>query len=79
MRKNIHPQYNDVEVVIGNSGLTVQINSSYTGKKFLMDIDYRSHPAWNPKGEKVVLENQQIKNFNRKFSGFSVAAATKYK
>ncbi|KJV51321.1 ribosomal L31 family protein [Orientia tsutsugamushi str. Gilliam] len=45
--------------------------STYPGDEILMDVDYRTHPAWTGKGRNVFdTSNKDINEFNNRFPGF---------
>jgi large subunit ribosomal protein L31 len=69
MRKNIHPKYHEVEVLISED--VFHTNSTFHGDKILMDVDYRKHPAWC-KGSRAVVDssNKNISDFNKKYGSF---------
>lgn len=68
MKNNIHPPYKRLLVKI--SGDTFEVMSTYPGDEVLMDVDYRTHPAWTGKGRNVFdTSNKDINEFNNRFPG----------
>lgn len=68
MRKGIHPNYSLLKVRIGDE--TFETMSTYRGKELLMDVDFRTHPAWTKKGlGDAQSTNKSISSFKKKFSG----------
>ncbi len=70
MKKDIHPNYHDITVVM-TDGSTFQTRSTYgePGASLTLDIDPRSHPAWTG-GSMQVSQRGQVDKFNRKFASF---------
>ena len=71
MKKNIHPDYHEIEVVM-TDGTKFKTKSTW-GKKgdtLNLDIDPKSHPAWSG-GEKKLVDTQgQISKFAKKFKNY---------
>ena len=69
MKKNIHPDYHEITVVM-TDGTSFKTNSTY-GKAcdtLKLDIDPISHPAWT--GQHRILDSGgQVARFNKRFSG----------
>ena len=63
MKKNVHPKYHLVKVIMTN-GETFEVGSTYAGSELILDIDPSCHPAWTggqrmaPKGRGVEFENR---------------------
>ncbi|ETZ05345.1 MULTISPECIES: 50S ribosomal protein L31 [Holospora] len=76
MKKNIHPHYHKVKVIMTN-GQSFEVGSTYgkPGSELVLDIDPSCHPAWTgthrmaPKGRGVEFENR--------FKGLSTFTVTK--
>lgn len=80
MKPNIHPDYHAITLVM-TDGTELKTRSTYgkEGDRLQLDVDPRTHPAWN-KGASVVNANvSSIAKFNSKFSGlgFGKASAAK--
>jgi large subunit ribosomal protein L31 len=71
MQKDIHPKYKKLIIKIGQDEF--ETYSTYDrGDTLLMDIDYRTHPAWVGKGVLSANEsNKTVSAFNKKFGGMS--------
>ena len=71
MKKNLHPDYHEIEVVM-TDGTKFKTRSTW-GKKWYtlnLDIDPKSHPAWSG-GEKKLVDTQgQISKFAKKFKSY---------
>jgi large subunit ribosomal protein L31 len=74
MKKNIHPEYKNLEIILGeNIGVNrITTKSTLKSGKILMDVDYRKHPAWNKSIVNVVNQsNKTVSDFNKKFGEIS--------
>ena len=68
MKKDIHPKYKSLTIKIGKDSFETM--STYHGSEVLMDVDFRTHPAWTKKGVSTANEsNKNVSAFNEKFSG----------
>ena len=71
MKKNLHPDYHEIEVVM-TDGTKFKTKSTW-GKKgdvLNLDIDPKSHPAWSG-GEKKLVDTQgQISKFTKRFKNY---------
>ena len=71
MKKNIHPDYHEI-VVVMTDGTKFKTKSTW-GKKgdvLNLDIDPKSHPAWSG-GEKKLVDTQgQISKFAKRFKNY---------
>ena len=72
MKKDIHPDYHDITVVMTDG--TEFITRSTMGKSgdtLKLDIDPKSHPAWT--GQHRILDSGgQVARFNKRFSGLGI-------
>lgn len=78
MKANIHPNYHDITVVM-TDGTEFKTRSTYgkAGDKLRLDVDPKTHPAWN-KGGYMIMENVgQMDKFKKRFGKFNVAATAK--
>lgn len=76
MKEKIHPDYHKIKVVM-TDGTEYETRSTYgkEGDVLRLDVDPKSHPAWN-KGGAYVNENAgQIDKFKKRFAGFKPKAA----
>ena len=72
MKKNIHPDYHDITVVM-TDGTEYQTRSTMgkAGDTLKLDIDPKSHPAWT--GQHRILDSGgQVARFNKRFSGLGI-------
>ena len=72
MKKNIHPDYHDITVVM-TDGTKYKTRSTLgkEGDTLKLDIDPLSHPAWT--GQHRILDSGgQVARFNKRFSGLGV-------
>ena len=71
MKKKIHPDYHEIEVVMTEA--TKFKTRSTWGKKgdvLNLDIDPKSHPAWSGGERKLVDTQGQISKFAKKFKNY---------
>ena len=72
MKKNIHPDYHEITVVM-TDGTEYKTRSTMgaSGETLKLDIDPKSHPAWT--GQHRILDSGgQVARFNKRFSGLGV-------
>ena len=70
MRKDIHPDYHEITVVM-TDGTEYKTRSTYgkAGDTVRLDIDPLAHPAWT--GVQRLLDTGgQLAKFNKKFGAF---------
>ena len=78
MKAGIHPDYHEITVV-NTDGTEFKTRSTYgkAGDKLRLDVDPKTHPAWN-KGGYMVMENVgQMDKFKKRFGNFKIGAAGK--
>ena len=71
MKKTIHPDYHEIEVVM-TDGTKFKTRSTW-GKKgdvLNLDIDPKSHPAWSGGERKLVDTQGQISKFAKRFKNY---------
>ena len=68
MKKNIHPNYHKIKVVM-TDGSEFETMSTWgkEGETLKLDIDSKSHPAWTG-GSQKILDKGRVNKFNKKFS-----------
>lgn len=73
MKKNIHPEYHTINVVM-TSGESFKTRSVYgkEGDTINLDIDPLTHPAWTGTGHKLMDTGGQISKFSKKYQNFGV-------
>ena len=72
MKKDIHPEYHEITVVM-TDGTKYKTRSTMgkEGDTIKLDIDPKSHPAWT--GQHRILDSGgQVARFNKRFSGLGV-------
>ena len=77
MKANTHPDYHEITVVM-TDGTEYKTRSTYgkAGDVLRLDVDPKTHPAWN-KGGNFVNENAgQIDKFKKRFAGFKPKGST---
>ena len=73
MKAGIHPDYHEITVV-NTDGTEFKTRSTYgkAGDKLRLDVDPKTHPAWN-KGGYMVMENVgQMDKFKKRFGKFNI-------
>ena len=71
MKKNIHPDYHWITVVMTN-GTEYKTRSTYgeDGARMNLDIDPTTHPAWTGGDQRLLDRGGSVSRFNNKFKGF---------
>lgn len=71
MKKDIHPDYHEITVVM-TDGTEFVTRSTYgkPGARMLLDIDPKTHPAWTGQ-HRMVDRGGQLAKFNKRFAGIS--------
>ena len=78
MKKKIHPDYHEIEVVM-TDGTKFKTMSTW-GKKgdvLNLDIDPKTHPAWNDGARKLVDSQGQISKFSKRFQNYKKSQTKK--
>ena len=72
MKKDIHPDYHEITVVMTDgSKYKTRCTLGKAGDTLKLDIDPKSHPAWT--GQHRILDSGgQVARFNKRFSGLGV-------
>ena len=72
MKKDIHPDYHDITVVMTDgTEYTTRSTMGKPGDTLKLDIDPKSHPAWT--GQQRILDSGgQVARFNKRFSGLGI-------
>lgn len=70
MKADIHPDYHTINVVM-TDGTTYQTRSTFgkEGETLKLDVDPKSHPAWQG-GTQRVVEKGQLSKFENRFGSF---------
>ena len=71
MKKDIHPDYHQIKVVMTN-GTEYQTRSTWgsEGATLQLDIDPNTHPAWTGGSQQIVDRGGRVSRFNTRFKGF---------
>ena len=72
MKKDIHPEYHEITVVMTDgSEFTTRSTWGEPGDSLKLDIDPKTHPAWT--GEhRLVDSGGQGAKFNKRFQGIGL-------
>jgi large subunit ribosomal protein L31 len=72
MRKNIHPDYHRIKIVLTN-GEEREIFSTYgkEGETLHLDQDNESHPAWTGQG-RVFEKGGQVDRFKDRYGNLGI-------
>ena len=73
---NIHKDYREI-TVITTSGEEFKTRSTYRGKGdnkdiLVLDIDKKTHPAWQKGGNRVNEKDDNIRKFKEKFGELDI-------
>jgi len=70
MKKNIHPNYHKIKVVM-TDGSHFETKSTWgkEGDTLKLDIDSKSHSAWTGGAQKI-LDKCRVSKFNKRFRNF---------
>jgi large subunit ribosomal protein L31 len=73
MKKDIHPDYHEITVVM-TDGTSFTTRSTYgsEGDKLTLDVDPLSHPAWTGGAQRLVDTGGQVAKFNKRFQDFGL-------
>jgi large subunit ribosomal protein L31 len=71
MKKDIHPNYHRINVVM-TDGSEFVTYSTYgaEGDTLKLDIDSKTHPAWTGGGQHLIDRGGRLTRFKRKYEGF---------
>ncbi len=75
MKKDIHPEYHEITVVM-TDGSEFKTRSTYgePGDTLRLDIDPKTHPAWTGQ-HRLVDTGGQVAKFNKRYEGFGLGGA----
>jgi len=70
MKKDIHPDYHNITVVM-TDGTKFETRSTWgsEGETLKLEIDPKSHSAWTG-GKQKLLDKGRVSKFNKKFQNF---------
>ena len=71
MKKDIHPNYHRIKVVM-TDGTEFVTYSTYgaEGDTLKLDIDSKTHPAWTGGSQHLIYRGGRLTRFKRKYEGF---------
>jgi large subunit ribosomal protein L31 len=71
MKKDIHPDYHFINVVL-NDGTTYRTRTTWgePDAKLTLDIDPSTHPAWTGGQQNLIDRGGRLTRFNKKFKDF---------
>lgn len=74
MKKDIHPDYHTITVVL-TDGSNYQTRSTWgsEGDELKLDIDPTTHPAWTGGAQQLVDTGGRVGRFNKKFANFGLS------
>ena len=73
MKKDIHPDYHEINVVM-TDGTTFRTRSTWgaPGDTLTLDVDPSSHPAWTGGATRIVDSGGQVAKFRNRFGDFGL-------
>ncbi|MEQ8165083.1 MAG: 50S ribosomal protein L31 [Alphaproteobacteria bacterium] len=73
MKKDIHPNYHEINVVM-TDGTTFTTRSTWgkPGDTMKLDVDAKTHPAWTGGFQHLVDTGGQLARFKNRFKDFGV-------
>lgn len=72
MKKDIHPEYHEITVVMTDgSEFTTRSTYGAPGDTLRLDIDPKTHPAWTGQ-HRLVDTGGQVAKFNKRYEGFGL-------
>ncbi|MFN7038475.1 MAG: 50S ribosomal protein L31 [Alphaproteobacteria bacterium] len=76
MQDNIHPKYKPFTLVLPD-GTRFTTMSSCAEDELMLDVDYRTHPAWTGSLNRTLNQGAaNIQKFNKKFAAFGSMLAS---
>ena len=73
MRKDIHPDYHTIKVVMTDgTSYTTRSTWGKEGDELVLEIDPKSHPAWTGGRQNLMDKGGQVARFNKRFGNFSL-------
>jgi large subunit ribosomal protein L31 len=73
MKKDIHPDYHEINVVM-TDGSEFKTRSTWgkEGDTMKLDVDPKTHPAWTGGQTQIIDSGGQVARFNKRFKGFGL-------
>lgn len=77
MKKDIHPDYHEITVVM-TDGAEFKTRTTWgkEGDVLKLDVDPRTHPAWTGGGRRIVDTGGQVARFNKRFGSFGFGSGS---
>ncbi len=73
MKKDIHPDYHEITVMITDrSSYPTRTTWGAAGDTLRLDVDPKSHPAWTGGAGRLVDTAGQVAKFNKRFQDFGL-------
>jgi large subunit ribosomal protein L31 len=73
MKKDIHPDYHDITVVMTDgSKFTTRSTYGKAGDTLQLDIDPKTHPAWTGGAQRLIDSGGMVARFNKRFANFKM-------
>lgn len=72
MKKDIHPEYHEINVIMTDgTEFTTRSTWGKPGDTMRLDVDPKSHPAWTGV-HRLIDSGGQLAKFNRRFKGIGL-------
>ena len=73
MKKDIHPDYHEITVVM-TDGSSFKTKSTYgeAGATLRLDIDPKTHPAWTGGTGQLMDRGGRVSRFKERFKGLGI-------
>jgi large subunit ribosomal protein L31 len=75
MKEGIHPQYNEITVVL-TDGTEFKTRSTFKGTRLVLDIDRFKHPAWGGNASMINTKAGKMAKFSGKFGSLGAIDET---
>ena len=73
MKKEIHPEYHMIKVVMTDGTEISPVRPGAEGDTMNLDIDPNTHPAWTGGTPQLVDRGGRLSRFNSRFAGLTFA------
>ncbi len=73
MKKDIHPEYHEINVVM-TDGTEYKTRSTWSspGDTMRLEVDPLTHPAWTGEHRLLTSERGQVAKFNKRFQNLGL-------
>lgn len=73
MKKEIHPDYHEITLVMTDgSSYVTRSTWGQPGDTMKLDIDRKSHPAWTGGNQRLVDTGGQVAKFKKRFQDLGI-------